>query len=382
MMSIRKLKIVFVLIIIILVLTNCKKGIENDPEWEEGLKLKRTGKIIEEKVCDLGEKFSNPSINHIDKKYFYIVDNYEKAYIYKTEGCSFYKEFGRKGEGPGEWRLFSGSYFYPDKDIIMIYGMGKILYYTKEGKYIREIKYFGHPFPVGNNYIQTSTEMPREDEASLLSNMLNKKIILLNSKFEKEKVLISKNLKGAKYVYKDGKLIAWCFPPVCDYRIYKDKIIIGYSDEESFNFDIFDSSGNKIREIKKKYNKIVVPSWVKEKLLSETHRDRFNHNKKIVYKFFKYYPSFSSFEVYKDKIYVYMFPDKDKKRRVMIMDMKGNYKGSIQLLFYDFDGVRDIYRGVSNYKGYQYYIRLSEDEKGWELWREKRPEFFMKLNSY
>ncbi len=379
-MSIRKLKIIFIPIIIILVFTSCKKGVDDDQRWEEGLKSKMTGEITEEKICDLGKKFSNPSIRHIDEKYFYIVDNYEKAYIYKTEGCSFYKEFGRKGEGPGEWRLFEGSYFYPDKDIIMIYGMGKILYYTKEGKYIREFKYIGHPFSVGNNYVQTSTEMPREDEASLLSNVSNKKIILLNSKFEKEKVLISKNIKGAKFVYKGDKLIAWLFSSICDYRIYKNKIIIGYSNDESFNFDIFDSKGHKIREIKKKYNKIVVPYWVKKKLLSETHRSRFNHNKKIVYKFFKYYPSFSSFEVYDDKIYIYMFPDKDKMRRVMIMDMRGNYKGSIRLLLDDFDGVRDLYRGISNYKGYHYYIRIGKNEKKWELWREKRPEYFIKRN--
>ncbi len=373
-------RILFLIIFMVLFMSFCKKGeIEYDKKWEEGLKsenIKRFEKAEREKLAELEGDFSNPNLYYIDNKYFYVIDNYENAYIYKTDDYSFYKKFGRKGEGPGEWRLFSGAYFYPNKNKIMIYGMGKIIYYTKEGEYLSEFKYIEHPKPIGKNYVRTDYYYSPENEENdsyLESNVLRKKIILLDSEFKDKKILVEKDLIGAKYVYKGSKIIAWCFSPVLNYRTYEDKIVIGYSNKESFDFWIFDSKGREIRRIRKRYFKMEVPREIKDKLVSSNYKSRANHNKKVNYKFFKYYPSFSNFEVYDGKIYVYMYPEKGMQR-VMIMDMKGRFINSI-LIPFEFEDYRDFHRSVDNYNGYEYFILLSEDEKKWELWREKRFEF-------
>jgi len=51
---------------------------------------------------------------------------------------------------------------------------------------------------------------------------------------------------------------------VLNYRIYENKIAIGYSNKENFDFRIFDSEGREIRRIRKKYFNRVVLLEVKE----------------------------------------------------------------------------------------------------------------------
>ena len=81
------------------------------------------------------------------------------VYMYSIENLSFIRKFGREGEGPGEIKL---SLFYSNSmmvfpDPVFVDSVDKILYFSKEGKLIKERKKVGalvtQMLPVGKNFV-------------------------------------------------------------------------------------------------------------------------------------------------------------------------------------------------------------------------------------
>lgn len=83
-------------------------------------------------------------------KYIYVLDR-ERAnaiFCFDKEG-HFIRQLGNTGQGPGEYVRLCNLAYRPDKEqIVAVDFYGKLLYYTEDGKYIREeqIPYTTHPF--------------------------------------------------------------------------------------------------------------------------------------------------------------------------------------------------------------------------------------------
>jgi hypothetical protein len=107
-------------------------------------------------VVPLPDLFNPDSIT-VDDRQIYITA-FPNIYIYSLQDFKLKKKFGRQGEGPQEFNRFAlpgihGDYF-------VVSDRNKVLYFTKDGDYIKEIKarsimHWGVK-PIGNRFVGKS----------------------------------------------------------------------------------------------------------------------------------------------------------------------------------------------------------------------------------
>jgi hypothetical protein len=65
----------------------------------------------------------------------------QKIKVFDNEG-QFIRSFGEKGQGPGELQMASGIHLSPAQELVVEDGLSKkLVYFNKEGKYIRDISF-------------------------------------------------------------------------------------------------------------------------------------------------------------------------------------------------------------------------------------------------
>ena len=107
-----------------------------------------------------------PGSIFIDDNYIYITEA-TTIHIYSSKDYKYIKKFGKQGEGPEEFMVFV--VVSPQKDHLLINSLGKISYFTKLGKFQKEIKAKGGSgnnvfYPVKNGFVGRSRKA--EDQVS------------------------------------------------------------------------------------------------------------------------------------------------------------------------------------------------------------------------
>lgn len=116
----------------------------------------------------------------VDNDQLYVVEQ-TTVHIYKLKDYKYLKKFGKKGEGPQEFRAMA--VVTPLKDRLLIFSTGKISYFSKDGIFQKEHKvpggYAGGSFfkPIGDRFLGSS--YPREEDGmygavNLYDSQLNK----------------------------------------------------------------------------------------------------------------------------------------------------------------------------------------------------------------
>ncbi|HLP59022.1 MAG TPA: 6-bladed beta-propeller [Candidatus Deferrimicrobium sp.] len=355
----------------------CKKydRTYNQESWLNAFKKQEVLIVNPEKVTVIEEIYKQPGLMAIDDEYFYILNGNEQTInIYSKNDSRFKSTFGRKGEGPGEFRSMQGFQVYPN--YIFINSPGKNSYFSKKGELIKEIRCPPELIPclpVGNNYV--TRDYSKSFERDINSPSMETKIILVGPDFKTIKVLFQKSLDTA-YVFnsKTGQKEAWLFPDSCSFKIYKDNIYIGLSSMESFFFEVFDANGNRLYEINRPYPKREIPGVFKEAIRKKQYQTQTGEgNLKVKIQFYDYFPSFCNFEVADDRIYVFLYPELDRQR-VLIMDLKGKLL-AVNLVPFDLKSLekasfRTLFSNLI-YNGERYYIKDNLETDKWELWRSK-----------
>ena len=153
----------------VLIKTNIKGGEKQKEKRMRQIKKKKMKEIVRQKVQKIilititlfvfglnfnyGKKIGtitdvvNPFLLTIDKKKVYIVDGYQ-IYIYSLLDLSLLKKFGKKGDGPEEFKVVPqinmGNVLLDVYDkYLIVTSIGKLSYFSKDGKYIREIRTSG-----------------------------------------------------------------------------------------------------------------------------------------------------------------------------------------------------------------------------------------------
>ncbi|MCP4213935.1 MAG: 6-bladed beta-propeller, partial [bacterium] len=228
----------------------------------KGLKIRP---ITPETVTEIKEVYKSPNLFGIDDEYFYISDNHSMSiHMYSTKDFQLKHSFGKRGEGPGEFKNIQELAVYDD--FIFINSPGKISFFSKKGALMEERKCPPHLipcYPVGDNYVANIYKMPSERDADNPS--LNLNIVLLNSNFETSETLIDRNFEGGfTHNFKTGEKEIRAFEDQWDYFIYKDKVYLGYSIVDAFNFFVFDADGDLSYDIIRPHPKKEIPDAVKE----------------------------------------------------------------------------------------------------------------------
>jgi len=309
--------------------------------------------LFPERLVTLPEIMKPGSIS-VDNNQLYIAER-SAIYLYSTKDFKLVKQFGGRGEGPGEFRNFPAVKVFPD--YLLINTFGKMIYFSRNGELLKEKKtivMFGAMFyPLGENFVGMEMNYHRESQKSTNA------ITLFDKDFKTIKVVAESEMSGRV----DSRTIEMAM--VRDYfghDVYGEKVYVGET-KKGFCFEVFNSKGNKLYQIEKEYEKLEVTDDYKKKYIERIKESSFYKRVKGRVKFTcrKYFPAFKNFSIDHGKIYVFTYQKKDEKQEVIIMDLKGSILKKTFLpdeVFYSIDNDRF------------YYLKENEEEEEWELFVE------------
>lgn len=211
----------------------------------------------------------------VDRDGIYINDSMTIS-IYSLKDFHLVKKFGRKGEGPREYKQYVNMNIQPDR--LVVSSLRKVSFFSKKGEFKEEIRVpKGWTYkPVGKNFV--ANEFAQEEKT------LYKVVYLFDSKFEKIKELSRKEFPFQRA---KGRLRVYGTP--VDYCTDNNKVFI--CGKEDFIIDVFDGDGKRLTTLKENYEKIK---------LSENHKND-------IYDFFKTHPYYKTrYEWFKKQL---VFPD-------------------------------------------------------------------------
>jgi len=141
--------------------------------------------------------------------------------VYSLTDLKLTRKFGKKGEGPGELKVFPFwmNALYPLKNSLYAEGFDKFIFFNKEGKAIREHQKkhrFFKLLPVGENFVGRTFPIPGE------GNKRYTAVRLYNSKIELIKELYREPLD---MLNKQG--LFTMIPDAVNFTVYDDKIVPG-----------------------------------------------------------------------------------------------------------------------------------------------------------
>jgi hypothetical protein len=96
-----------------------------------------TNPVLAVKIVPLPQ-LQKPNTLAVDDNQIYIADG-TSLYIYSLKDFSLKKKFGRDGEGPQEFKR-KIYLINIQHDYIVINSLGKVSYFAKNGKFIKEMK--------------------------------------------------------------------------------------------------------------------------------------------------------------------------------------------------------------------------------------------------
>jgi hypothetical protein len=273
------------------------------------------------KVTVLNELL-NPDSMTIDDSNIYITQEAE-VYIYDAKTFEFKKKFGKKGQGPMEIPPFpfpmSGiplMKINPLQDKLFIGAMGKILYFTKKGEFIKESKYpiqkiqtFVNLFPLGSDMLCQWTV--RENMEFFISASIVDQTFQLKKELKRKKVA----LHGGKLDLFSGSMI---------FEAYKGKIFVAGDD---FFIDVFDQNGKLQKQIKHKHEPIK---------FNDDMRKQFDESLKFMFKSFYdqfkimlYYPDYLpiifQLQFSDPNLYVFTWNHQGDNRELFIFKLDGTF---------------------------------------------------------
>ncbi|MCP4150319.1 MAG: hypothetical protein GY757_21405 [bacterium] len=289
----------------------------------------------------------------IDGEQMYIVEKANSTVnLYSMKDYKPIKQFGKKGEGPGEYLNAPSVAAFPD--YILLDSFGKIQYYTRNGDYIKEKKIsqdFGGLTPLKDRYIGFSY---RNSDPKVFGE----RVAIFDSDVKEIKTLYYREKK-----MNPEKILKPVLRDYFGYEISGETIFVGDT-KKGFYIEVFDISGKKLYVINKEYKKEKLPQryikkfedWVSKSSYWKRNKDRL----KIVYNEFS--PAYKSFGVYSGNLYAFTYKREGDKYELILMDLKGKEK---KRLFVPYTGKFSF----SNNK--YYYLKENEETEEWELFVEK-----------
>jgi hypothetical protein len=328
-----------------------------------------------EKIGTLKEVFK-PQMIKVFQNDLFVVEKHN-YFIYALNGLQLKKKVGKLGEGPGE--------FQPDpaRTIVITafpeYIIGesrhKIVYFSRTGEYIKELRKLPEiiqTLPLGKNYAALH----------ILYGQDGKNYFVVS--------IYSPEMKELKTIYKQKFFTfensVFVMPDSLNYCVAGDKLFVDQS-PDGFVIGVYDSEGNKLKEIRQNYKPIPVTTAQKEaafnayldipffqRLIKEQGRAAaVTEAKKANLIYPDDYPPIQYMMVDNQKLYVKTYNKKNNKEEYLVMDLDGKGLKSFYL-----PEVRDVdflvqmqgdkkYYTIHNNKFY--YLKLTDvdDEEVWEV---------------
>lgn len=318
--------------------------------------LALTASISAEKLAELPE-LGKPTLLTIDSDMLYVTEG-ATIHMYSAKDYKYLGKFGKQGQGPQEFTVqqFQEPMVYIFGDKLVINSISKVSFYTKKGKFIKEIKPdIPMPMrnmiqPVGDKYVGLS--FGRKDNALTFDIGLFSKEL----KVEKANMVMPFNTNRFEMP----------FPALLIYSV-DNKIIAGTN--EGFSFNMYDKNLKKTGQItlkeykKQKMNQTYI-NRIYEAFKGMMPESQYNAFKKMM-KFKEFFPPYQFFYIDSGKLYALTYLTEDDKSEFYVFDIKSGKMIKRVMLPFQFAGIIPAASAIKNNKLYQ--IIENEDEETWEL---------------
>lgn len=284
----------------------------------------------------------------------YIVDGYTIK-LFSMKDFKFITQFGKKGEGPGEFKSNPRIMVFPDN--VFVSYIGKILFFSRRGKFIKEKKSprFTFLYKVKENFLSRELRFDRKKGVS------SRQIKVLDYEFNEIKEMQTiENDRRSNIGPGSGKRNL----EVIRKRksiITDGNYIYSFDTNKGFYIEIYDCKGEKINTIVKDIKKIKVTKESKEEVLKVMKQDKksweyIKKNFNIIFP--EYFPDIRFMLGDNKKLYVATYKTVNSRIELLILDIKGN------ILKKTFIPKKEHFL-IHNNKFY--YFIDNEDEEVWEL---------------
>lgn len=270
-----------------------------------------------------------PAAISVDGNQVYITEG-TSVHIYSLRPFKHLETFGVEGEGPGEFKSSPYLNLYPDH--LFTNSPGKIMFFSRDGVFQKEIKlpfhyfYFNYPLlPVKENYACLQLKAVKQGKLRIVfeGKIYGPGFQLLKSFCQVDSPFLPPPPRpGTKPAAKiDYDVIGECV----DFDAADGKIFLADS-RKGFFISVFNHKGDLLYEINNKYKKIKVPEAFEEEYMREERKSKNWERSKMLYNYvFKdYYPPFFTFKVSGRKIYAVTYEKTAGRYEVVVMDPGGN----------------------------------------------------------
>lgn len=323
------------------------------------------------KIISLPDVFNPDSIVVTDNKIY--ITAFPEIYIYSQKDFKLEKKFGKKGEGPQEFRRLAFLSVRPD--YLFVGDRNKVLYFTRDGKYLRELNTKSiinwGAVPLGDGFVARSRLSENDiqfDTLNIYDPGLNKVKEVCRYKF-----FYQTSGGGRKCDAVEVRGI--------QFQVYDDKIF--FKTGEDLVFDVFDKSGERIDTIKHDYKRIKFSEADKKRFedyfkTTNPWKQRYEIQIKNEIFFPDYLPAIQTFAAADKKLYILTYEAKEGKSKFIIIDVNGKH---IKDVFVPFDqgeqwfhySLAKALRYVSQNptfsikNGNIYQLVENEENESWEL---------------
>lgn len=296
-----------------------------------------------------------PSKIYVDSDYIYITGNCT-VHVFDKKTFKLKTSFGRRGEGPKEFKYNPDLVFLPGKLAAVTHQ--KTAFYTREGKYIKEMR--GVPgedtYPLGNRFLVRGEES--------IGKTLYYTFNIYNAKLEKEKKLWT----SKRYMQFNRKQFH-LFSRYLECRVYGNRVF-GVTGG-GMDIDGFDENGKQIFSLHdKNIKKLKLPAerikaihqWMSE---SPQFKPTYKMMKSWL-KFPDYYPVIESFRVADDHLYIVTYKkDKNGNKEIFVYSLTGKFKRRVFLPVVEQDPWLYYQYAIKDDTFYQ--LSENQDEENYEI---------------
>jgi hypothetical protein len=300
-----------------------------------------------------------PEALFFDKTQMYVTEG-TSIFIYSLKDLKLIKKFGKKGEGPQEFMVnpqFGPLFIDVNTEDIIVNSFGKLSWFTKEGKFKRELK-LSNPFilfiqPFGKNFV------------GIRFSIGEKRMQILN--LYDDKINELKEITKQEHFFQPGKGLRVLEP--LPYTIVKDnKLFLAW--EKDLVIKVLDTELKELYAIKYDVEKRKVTEEDKKEVINflkttPPTKDFFELLKPI--HFPEYYPAMQIPCITGNKIYVVTFKKEDdgEKTEILLFNMKGKF---LKQVFIPIKMDTPIQPYPFNiHEGFLYQVVEDEEEEEWAL---------------
>ncbi len=261
----------------------------------------------------------NPDSILIHKDTLLITDA-ESVYLYNLIDFSLRKKFGKKGEGPGEFKFWSGGvvklHVHMLEDKIVINSMNRVTFFKSDGEYLKEKNNrSGFNFVSMGDGFAGYTVVNKNKILFLAINLYDKNFNLIKEIFRKEYyVQPAKNFNLIRTGFGNKRR--------AHYQVYKDKLYV----EGENKLHVFDSAGREILVISPEFRRLSVEKEHSQTILNDLNKLFPSSLMKKLIKDKGYFPKYFPLRVFliaDDLIWFPTYQQKDGKTLFVVIDLKG-----------------------------------------------------------